>query len=186
MKVNRRFGSWHGQTSMLVFYVAHLVIVSLLLAVGSSLDAAIVSTGNISPPCRGVVRPMAMWERPANGSLTIDAGSQLQSLTAIIAYMNGVTGTITVTDTGSKLTNSSSLYVGAAGNGMLNIEAGEVINYSGYLGYDSRFRGHSHHDHWNGLDVVQQQFAYVGLSGNGHADHQKQHTGQRYLWLPWL
>ncbi|HUS93276.1 MAG TPA: PEP-CTERM sorting domain-containing protein [Phycisphaerae bacterium] len=73
-----------------------------------------------------------------SGTLTIEAGGQVSSLSGYLGRDYGSTGTVTVTGAGSTWINSGDLWVGRYGGGMLTIEAGgQVSNSSGNLGYYS-------------------------------------------------
>jgi fibronectin-binding autotransporter adhesin len=70
------------------------------------------------------------------GTLRIADGVTVISNGGCIANAPGSTGTATVTGSGSKWTNSSTLYVGNAGNGTLSVLAGGQVGNSGdiYVG----------------------------------------------------
>jgi T5SS/PEP-CTERM-associated repeat protein len=60
----------------------------------------------------------------------------VSSSQGIIGLTDGSTGTATVSGAGSSWTNSSDLFVGDYGTGILNIDSGgSVSNTNGYLGY---------------------------------------------------
>jgi fibronectin-binding autotransporter adhesin len=77
-----------------------------------------------------------------NGTLNIKAGGEVSGMIGYLGDNSGSTGMATITDTGSKWSNSFELYVGYIGNGAWNIKGGgEVSNSTGYLGYNSNCTG---------------------------------------------
>ena len=65
----------------------------------------------------------------SNGNLWVRNGSAINnSGVAYIGYSAGASGTATVTGIGSQWTNTSDLYIGRAGNGLLLVEAGGTVN----------------------------------------------------------
>jgi fibronectin-binding autotransporter adhesin len=84
-----------------------------------------------------------------------------------LGYYAGSTGVATVTGTGSKWTNNSSLHVGRSGSGTLKIEAGgQVSAYCCYLGDKAGSAGtvtiKGDGSRWNSNTSI-----YVGYHGNG-------------------
>ena len=75
--------------------------------------------------------------------LIIDGGS-VSNTDGYIGYSSYGTGEVTVSGTGSTLTNSDSLYVGYYGNGMLSIADGGLVSVAGTLAID--YDGYS--DSW--------------------------------------
>ena len=78
------------------------------------------------------------------GILNIEAGGQVSNYyhSGTLGHNSDSTGTVTVTGTGSKWSNSSDLYVGDFGTGILNIETGgQVSNATCFLGYNSGSSG---------------------------------------------
>ena len=61
------------------------------------------------------------------------SGGQVSNTDGIIGRESGSMGSATVTGSGSQWNNSGFLAVGAAGNGMLNIEAGGQGQHFGWL-----------------------------------------------------
>ncbi|MBP7951534.1 MAG: autotransporter-associated beta strand repeat-containing protein [Verrucomicrobiales bacterium] len=59
-----------------------------------------------------------------SGTLTIQNGGMVSTTDCLIGYNTGCTGLVTVSGSGSQLTNSSSLYVGYSGNGTLTVADG--------------------------------------------------------------
>ncbi len=62
-----------------------------------------------------------------SGTLTVGAGGVVASDSAVLGRFAGSTGTVTVTDAGSKWFVFSDLVVGAAGTGTLTIDQGGVV-----------------------------------------------------------
>ena len=78
----------------------------------------------------------------ADGSLLINAGSQLSRNTGYLGYNSGSSGTAVVSGTGSKWTATSSLFVGYDGTGSLSVQdGGRVSSNSSYLGHDEGSSG---------------------------------------------
>ncbi len=71
-----------------------------------------------------------------NGTLNVESGGKVESLSCFIGNLSGSTGLATVTGTGSQWNNAGDLWVGYAGVGTLNVEAGGVVanNLAGYIG----------------------------------------------------
>ena len=114
-------------------------------------------------------RKLALWvsATKAPERLRIADGVTVASSTGYLGYNSGSTGTATVTGTGSKWTNSGSLYVGYSGSGTLNIEAGgQVSNTNGYLGYNSGSTGTATVT-GTGSKWTNSGNLYVGNSGSG-------------------
>ncbi|WP_221029599.1 autotransporter-associated beta strand repeat-containing protein [Actomonas aquatica] len=65
----------------------------------------------------------------ATGSLTVsDGGAVTSGTTAAIGHQAGVTGTATLTGSGSSLTSGDATYLGISGSGTLNLEDGASLN----------------------------------------------------------
>jgi T5SS/PEP-CTERM-associated repeat protein/autotransporter-associated beta strand protein len=78
---------------------------------------------------------VGLW---GSGTLKIEDGGQLDTNNlSEIGTLSGSIGTVTVTGAGSKWTNSSALYVGLSGTGILNIEAGGQVFGNGFIGFNS-------------------------------------------------
>jgi fibronectin-binding autotransporter adhesin len=121
---------------------AALVITLFLCCTLSTVEAAIVPSGNVEPVETWTSSTTGYVGRTSNGSLIVNAGSAIQSYSAYIANNSGVSGTATVTGFGSKWTDTFDLYLGYRGSGTLRIEAhGQVSDSSGYLGYYSGSSG---------------------------------------------
>ncbi len=69
-----------------------------------------------------------------NGTLNITGGGTVSNDNrGLIAYDSGSTSVVTVDSAGSTWTNSDNLYVGAYGNGTLNITDGGLVSVAGIL-----------------------------------------------------
>jgi T5SS/PEP-CTERM-associated repeat protein len=78
-----------------------------------------------------------------------------------------VTGSVTITGSGSFWDNHGSLYVGRAGNGTLNITDGATVtNITSYIGYESNSTGVVNVDGFGSMWAPGNPL-YVGYSGNG-------------------
>lgn len=156
----RRHG---GRTGWLL-----LVGLGLLAMMLTPLQAAIVFTGNVEPanPSQWSSSTTGYIGRTSNGSAEVNAGSQLSSWDGYLGYNSGVTGTATITGTGSSWT-SYALYVGYYGPGTLRVEqGGQVSTAAGYLGYWS---GSSGTGTVTGSGSTWSNSAlYVGYSGTGN------------------
>ena len=103
--------------------------------------AVISTTGNVDPADPATwTSDMSTWAyvgKTADGSMTINGGSDVIGRGGRIGYDPGVTGTATVTGAGSTWNDSGSLRIGYRGTGILNIENGGVVNTAGwtYIGY---------------------------------------------------
>jgi T5SS/PEP-CTERM-associated repeat protein/autotransporter-associated beta strand protein len=64
------------------------------------------------------------------GSLTIENGAALSSLSGIIGQNSGTTGTVTVDGAGSTWTSSNPIFVGDIGTGTLTISNGGIVSAS--------------------------------------------------------
>jgi T5SS/PEP-CTERM-associated repeat protein len=123
----------------------------------------------------GDVKPGGTWDNStygyvghtSDGMLLVNAGSVLASNSANIGYRNGVSGTVTVTGSGSAWSNTADIYIGYRGSGTLSIEAGgQVSSSSGYLGW---FSGSTGSAAVSGLGSkwTNSGELYVGQWGNG-------------------
>ncbi|MEN6458187.1 MAG: PEP-CTERM sorting domain-containing protein, partial [Thermoguttaceae bacterium] len=101
------------------------------------------------------------------GSLMIKDGIAVTSVNGFLGYQSGSTGTASVDGSGSKWTNSSTLYVGNYGSGSLAITGGgSVSDTRGYIGrYSSSTSSVTvggSGSTWTNSDNL-----YVGYSGSG-------------------
>ncbi|MBT8447360.1 MAG: hypothetical protein KJO38_09440, partial [Gammaproteobacteria bacterium] len=72
-----------------------------------------------------------------DGTLNIEAGGAVSSVTAYVGWGVASISEATVTGTDSQWTNSEDLSVGGSGGGALNVEAsGEVLNRVGFVGFN--------------------------------------------------
>jgi len=103
-----------------------------------------------------------------NGELNVEAGGQVSSSrVSFLGYLSGSTGTATVTGAGSTWTSSGDFFVGYAGNGTLNIEAGGQVSSSPGAGIGER-SGSTGTVTVTGAGSTWTNFALgVGGSGNG-------------------
>ncbi len=102
--------------------------------------AAITVTGNVSPsdPSTWTIATISYIGSSADGSVTADGGSDLIILGSRIGYASGVSGTATVSGTGSEWMASGSDYVGFWGTGTLNVTGGgSAGDFYCYVGYSS-------------------------------------------------
>ncbi len=113
-------------------------------------DSAQVNVGNaLYTGIGGAVNVSAI--SGSNGNLWVRNGSSITNAgVGVVGYSSGAFGNAIVTGTGSQWTNSNGMYVGYAGNGSLDIEAGGVVSSeSGTIGYQS------------------DSFGYVTVTGRG-------------------
>ena len=106
------------------------LLVSLSLAGPlSTAHATIIASDDVSPANPTTwTNKVGCVGKSADGTLTVDSGSDLLSYGGYIGYYSGSTGVATVTGTGSSWTNSSWLYVGYFdGSGTLNITGGGAV-----------------------------------------------------------
>ena len=110
-----------------------LVVVPLLVGPLPLLRAAITPLGDVEPanPTTWTSSTYAYIGNTANGTLTVNGGSNLLSNTAFIGYNNGVTGMATVDGIGSTWTGYN-LYVGNFGIGTATISGGGYAGFSHY------------------------------------------------------
>lgn len=111
-------------------------------------QAAVTYSGNLNPttnPSTWTTSTSARVGDSADGNLTIDGGSAVTSSYSYLGYNAGITGTATVTGSGSKWTTTyfnASRYVGYSGIGVLNItNGGYVNNKTAYIGYNTGSTG---------------------------------------------
>ena len=106
--------------------------------------------------------------RSATGTLNITNGGTVSNFgNAFIGHNSGSTGTVTVSGAGSTWTNNVAVFVGADGNGTLNItNGGAVSNTYGYIGVFSDGTGTTTVD-GAGSTWTNTADLYVGFVGNG-------------------
>jgi T5SS/PEP-CTERM-associated repeat protein len=139
-----------------------------LLGIVCQLNAAISSTGNISPSLPWTFTTIGYIGKSSDGSLIVDGGSQFSTGDIYIGNTYGVKGSAIVTGASSKWSINSTIFVGRSGSGMLSIEAGGqvVSGFKGYLGYDVGSTGTATIA-GNGSTWTNSNQLYVGQSGNG-------------------
>jgi T5SS/PEP-CTERM-associated repeat protein len=119
-----------------------LMAVTWLVLVPITAWATISTSGNVTPPYPGggldpwnVGAELAVGLL-ANGSLTIDGGSDVVSTSGTAGSDATVTGAIVVTGSGSTWSNSEDLFLGVFGAGTLDVLQGaRVVNSSASLGH---------------------------------------------------
>jgi fibronectin-binding autotransporter adhesin len=111
--------------------VKALAMIAFALSCGFPAMAAVTTSGSILDTSSSYYVGYT-----SDGSLQIDAGTQLSRNYGYLGYNSNCTGTATVTGTGSTWINYQRLLVGTYGSGTLNIDAGgHVGGIDGYLGY---------------------------------------------------
>ena len=148
-----------------------ILLATLCLAVQLPVARAGISyTGNLDPAdpntCDSFTN--AYVGKTADGTLTVDDGSDIYSYRGYLGYEETATGEVTVDGVGSTWTNSSDLYVGYSGSGTLSIVGGGTVNstYSGYIG---RYSGSTGVATVDGIGSTWTMFRDldVGHSGSG-------------------
>ncbi|QYO77642.1 autotransporter domain-containing protein [Devosia salina] len=101
------------------------------------------------------------------GVLNVTEGGEVSTAASYIGDDSGSSGEVTVTGSGSKLTNSDNLVVGFEGNGTLSIaEGGSVTNTYGWIGDATTASGTANVD-GDGSIWTNSQTLIVGNSGAG-------------------
>jgi T5SS/PEP-CTERM-associated repeat protein len=114
-----------------------VVLVAFSLANGSPAHAAFTTTGDVIPedPATWTSGTTGYIGNTADGTLTVDDGSDLVSQSGYVGYMAGVSGLVRIDGAGSTWTASGSLSVGFSGGGALQItNGGAVSGHDGYVG----------------------------------------------------
>ncbi len=141
-----------------------------LLAQPQPTCAAIIGTDNVYPtdPAGWNSSTFGYVGQTSNGTLTVDAGSDLLSHEGFIGYNFGSTGVATVDGAGSTWTNNSMLFVGNSGSGTLNITDGGGVSSSstGFIGNQSGSIGVATVDGAGSTWTNDNDF-FVGNSGSG-------------------
>jgi T5SS/PEP-CTERM-associated repeat protein len=102
-----------------------------------------------------------------SGTLTIADGVSIRSYNGYLGFQSGSTGTATITGSGTKWINGSSLFVGNSGAGYLRIiNGGAVSSSKGYIAYNTGSTGTVIVD-GSGSTWTNSNYLYVGKSGNG-------------------
>jgi T5SS/PEP-CTERM-associated repeat protein len=107
------------------------LVVAICLAGGTSTaDAAITATGSVEPanPATWTTATTGLIGRTANGTLTINAGSNLLSNNCYVGYSRSVTGVATVDGNGSTWVNGTSILVGYDSSGTVNVTNGGTVS----------------------------------------------------------
>ncbi|MEA5114898.1 MAG: hypothetical protein VB050_12815 [Geobacteraceae bacterium] len=110
----------------------------------SGAQAALTYSGNLNPadPSAWTTSTSARVGDTANGTLSVDGGSTVSSSSSYLGYAAAVTGTASVTGTGSSWASGSTRYVGYNGAGVLNITNGATAsNTTAYIGYNTGSSG---------------------------------------------
>jgi T5SS/PEP-CTERM-associated repeat protein len=147
------------------------VFSTLILCVpAATLRATIIAAGDVDPadPSTWDTSTAVYIGYTSDGSVTVDAPSNVLSRFAFIGYMSGRTGWFTVDGDGATWTNGSRLYVGFAGNGIMNITGGGYVdNDFGCLGNYAGSAGMAKID-GTGSTWSNKSELYVGFYGNGY------------------
>ncbi len=144
-----------------------VVFVGLLAATGA--QAALTYSGNLNPadPTTWTSSTSARVGDSTDGSITIDSGSAVSTSSSYLGYAAAVTGTATVTGSGSTWAGSSTGYIGYNGSGVLNItNGGTFSNTTAYLGYNAGSTGTVTVD-GSGSTWTNSSSLTIGRSGTG-------------------
>ncbi len=152
-----------------VMWVALAIAAAGLFAV-SGAQATITMTGDVEPgtasawPSAGTV----YVGNTANGSVTINGGSTINSSSANLGNATGATGTVNIDGAGSTWTNGN-LNVGYGGAGIINITNGGGLSANvAYLGTNAGSSGTVHVDGNGSSLIVSSGALSVGFgSGSG-------------------
>jgi T5SS/PEP-CTERM-associated repeat protein len=132
-----------GMALMPKCVTAAALVVGLLTAPAA--HAAITYSGDISPdtdPATWDTSIFGIIGNVADGTMTIDGGSQVVSWYGKEAQNAGVAGTVTVTGPGSTWTGTAINYVGWHGTGILNITNGGYVKFKQVvLGFEAPGQG---------------------------------------------
>jgi len=104
----------------------------------------VATTDNVEPadPTSWTLSTSAYVGKTADGSLTVDGGSDIDAGYASLGYDSGVTGTATVDGGGSSWTCNNYLHVGYRGGGTLHITNGAYVDSSeAHVGRESGSTG---------------------------------------------
>jgi T5SS/PEP-CTERM-associated repeat protein len=106
------------------------VCLALIVLPTSISPAEITATGDVDPadPATWTSSTTSYIGKTADGSLRVDAGSDLLSNRSYLGYTEGSTGEVTVDGDGSTWTNRYYLVVGDHGSGTLNITNGGAVS----------------------------------------------------------
>ena len=105
------------------------LLTTFVLATSVPTHAEITWTGDVDPedPTTWTSSTNGYVGFTADGTLTVDGGSQLLSIFGNLGRAPGVTGTVVVTGNGSQWNNSKHLHVGDFGSGTLTVENGGLV-----------------------------------------------------------
>ena len=156
-----------------IFSIVVVAVIAGLMAV-STAQATITESGDIYP-----ATAPSSWSgssngttayigyQTGNGTLTINGGSSVKARTAYLGNSAGLTGTVSVTGSGSVF-NPHTLYVGNSGTGNLSIASGGTVttNSYAYLGYNAGSTGTVTVD-GAGSTFSNAWPLFVGYSGSG-------------------
>ena len=145
-----------------------LCLAMIVLSASTSL-AEFTVTGSVSPtnPSTWTSSTYGYIGYTADGTLTVNNGSDLLSYYGYLGYNSGTTGVVTITGDGSTWTNSKYLYIGYNSIGTLNITDGAAVrDTTGYIGYTSSSTGAVTVD-GSGSTWTHSGNLYVGSAGNG-------------------
>ena len=145
-----------------------VLTVVVLIGVVSIGRAAVTSNGDVTPdPTTTTLTNYLIVGNTADGSMTVDGGSLVESSISYIGLNSGSTGSVTVGGVGSVWMSSGDLYVGRDGNGTLSITGGgSVSNDYGRIGHGFRAPGSVAVD-GNGSTWINRGSLAVGASGFG-------------------
>jgi autotransporter-associated beta strand protein/T5SS/PEP-CTERM-associated repeat protein len=117
--------------------------ISVLICLTSNAWSDVLISGDVTPanPAQWSISYGGSVGINSTGSVTINGGSALGSESTLIGYNSGGQGTVTITDSGSRMTSLATL-VGYSGSGVLNVlQGGTLSGYSGYLAYNAGSTG---------------------------------------------
>mgnify|MGYP005846048179 CR=1 FL=1 len=134
----------------------------------ASASGAITTTGDVLPDPTTTTSSNSLYVGYfADGTMTVNLGSDVNSAAGTLGNNPGVNGEVTVDGVGSTWTNSGNLSVGYEGTGELNIEAGgAVTNTNGFLGRLAGGQGTASVD-GTGSTWTNSGYLYVGNQGHG-------------------
>ena len=158
----------HGLSLAVALALAGLMVVS-------TAQATITESGDIYPttnpstwtPSASSGTGAYIGYQTGDGSLTINGGSSVRARTAYLGNLAGLTGTVSVTGSGSAF-NPRTLYVGNSGTGNISIASGGSVttNSFAYLGYNTGSAGTVTVD-GTGSGFYNNWPLMVGYSGSG-------------------
>ena len=146
-----------------------LTFTLLLVSLCAPAHAVITWTGDIDPndPNTWTSSTYGYIGKTADGTLTVDGGSGLESKYGYIGYESSSTGQATVVGLNSSWSNSGHLSVGFNGDGTLVISDGGTVSSPGSsIGNVSGSTGHVTVD-GNGSTWTDSDDLYIGHKGDG-------------------